>query len=529
MRFIYLSIILVFFLTNLRFTYSQQVYFSNTYNLCQNYENEAWSGADGIIQLEDGYVISGYSVDTVYFWWRRIPILKINYEGIPISFKSFGDTNADYYTGVSGSFLKKNDNQFYIAGVKEFWQPENYAVGYLMSFDSNFDTNWTKIYNLNKDLINDTNANFSQVAICSNQDLIFAGSMNGSHLLLLRTDSSGNTLWSKLFHYGSYSLCTGYSVIQTSDGGFALGGFQYTIGQPETGDPMIVKTDSLGNQQWVKYLGGNYEDNKAMLSQAKDGTIIMGSTYGEYMNGDVPISDINLVKLNNSGTVIWDKKYGSSIQYNYLLNVRALPNGDIIAVGKRPDVFPHYAGWILKVNENGDSLWYREYSYLNGEYSINHLSDVILSSDNGLIACGYVTPMAPDTGNRDAWVIKLDSIGCDSAGCDTTVEIKEQHGGLEVWRLGGLEIWPNPAREQIHVRLNRDELHGRWNMDDGRFNKDFILVIYDIFGQEVMKSKVFLQNRMTSLNISDLPSGFYLASCKDSRNRIYSVKFIVRK
>jgi hypothetical protein len=98
----------------------------------------------------------------------------------------------------------------------------------------------------------------------SNNDLILSGTLNGAYMFLMRTDSNGNDLWYKSFHYGGNTLCTGYTAIQTSDGGFALGGFRYTIGQEETGNPVIVKTDSLGNQQWVKYMGGPLLDRSCL-------------------------------------------------------------------------------------------------------------------------------------------------------------------------------------------------------------------------------------------------------------------------
>ena len=91
---------------------------------------------------------------------------------------------------------------------------------------------------------------------------------------------------------------------------------------------------------------------------------------------------------------------------------------------------------MLKTTANGDSLWCRKYYYLPGQESVNYLYDVISTSDNGLIACRYVDLYPPDTGSTDTWVIKLDSIGCDSAGCDTTVGVKE-HGGMEAWGLAG--------------------------------------------------------------------------------------------
>jgi len=501
---------------NSLYGFSQQIYFNNIYNLCATYDPEAWSAGITAVETGDGYVISGAAVDTIDFWMRRIVFIKIDNNGNSEWKMDYGDYIDDYYLGGPGSLRQFNSGNFILAGTKDIWHPNHYAVGYLMSLDSEFDTIWTKSYNLNNNNVFDTTINFTQLDICENKDLIFSGSLNGSYMLLLRTDSSGNTRWYKTYHYGTNTLCTGYSVIQTMDGGFALGGFKYTIGHPETGDAVIVKTDSLGNQEWVKYLGGPYLDNTAILSLAPDGNIIMGTAYGEAMIGDNPISRIYVAKLDNAGNIIWQYKYADSQMFNFLINIRTLEDGSIIASGSISYPSKYY-GWILKVDMNGDSLWYRKKSYFTGENSLHYLYDIIPTSDNGFLTCGDAIPISPDIGIRSAWVIKLDSIGCEFVGCDTTVGFEEQ-GGLEAWEYGELEIWPNPSKDWIVLSFPDIKLSGNTE-----------LKIYNLFGQEVMKTKVFPQNQMVSLNISRLPSGVYLATCSDAMKRILKGKFVVER
>ena len=342
--------------------------------------------------------------------------------------------------------------------------------------------------------------------------------MNGTHLLLLRTDSTGNELWHKVFHYGGNTLCTGYTAIQTTDGGFAVGGFRYTIGQEETGNPVIVKTDSLGNQQWVKYMGGPLLDHAAFLVNSNDGNIIMGSVYGDEMVGNDARSRINIAKLDNNGNVLWDKKYGRTIYHNVLLNIKVLSDGAIIACGSNAGYYSSDMGWIIKVNQNGDSLWYREYAFLNGTDSKNLLWALIETSDDGIAACGEIFPAPPDTGNRDAWVIKLDSIGCEFEGCDSTVGVVEQ-GGMEAWKRGGLEIWPNPAHDQITFTLPEVLAAGALEM-----------VVYDVFGMEAWRLgglEVWPVNRMVSLDVSGFSPGMYVAVITDQKSRRYTGKFVV--
>jgi hypothetical protein len=181
------------------------------------------------------------------------------------------------------------------------------------------------------------------------------------------------------------------------------------------------------------------------------------------------------------------------------------------------------------LNSEGDSVWYRQYHLLNGGSSLNYLSDIIQVSDMGYLACGYISPISPDTGIQSAWVIKLDSIGCDSAGCDTTVGVIE-YGGIEAWEHGRMEVWPNPAREQLHGRLNMDarpteglQSFGR----DGRFNRDLTLVIYDVFGREVQKIKIPDGQEEFQINIEGYPPGVYIAILENGFDFVESRKFII--
>ena len=111
-------------------------------------------------------------------------------------------------------------------------------------------TDWTKSYGGNGN-----NKTYSVVQT-SDGGYAFAGSTNALNgdldFLLVRTDSSGNMLWTKT--YGGTSYDAAYSVVLTGDGGFALAGYTESLG----GNPdfLLVRTDSSGNMLWTKTYGG---------------------------------------------------------------------------------------------------------------------------------------------------------------------------------------------------------------------------------------------------------------------------------
>ena len=325
-----------------------------------------------------------------------------------------------------------------------------------------------------------------------------------SKAILLKTDESGNVIFEK--SYGSEAYYDGYSVIYTPDGGYALGGYLwYSLPPPNySGDPIIIKTDSVGNLEWMKNMGGPYPDIPAFLTKSSDGNIIIGTCYCDSIDGGGPhiegnsFRKINIIKIDNSGTILWNKKYGKSEYFKKLFNIRTNIDGSLIATGvtnlskesSHKDI-----GWILKITADGDSLWYREYAICDGEYSNNRLNDVIETPDNGYLACGMVYPSLPDTGSDDGWVLKVDSLGCEAAG--------------ECW-VGKDEIWvktftpdkpfvvyPNPSTDKITVEFHINPLGAEFGL-------------YDLTGRQVLTDKMAPNRDLVELDIGKLKSGLYI-------------------
>ena len=177
---------------------SQTVYFNNRYYFN---EPDIWSGANNAIEINDGYIIAGSTGDVENYFWHRIAIMKLDFSGNKIWTKTYGDTISQFATGYPGSIYKTINNNYFLAAVKQNYNPITYNVGVLMKFNAVWDTVWTKQYYGDNSLPVDTSLSFNQMYVCQNNDLIFVGSLYfyglQSKMLLLKTDSSGNEYWRK--------------------------------------------------------------------------------------------------------------------------------------------------------------------------------------------------------------------------------------------------------------------------------------------------------------------------------------------
>jgi len=478
-------------------THSQQpVYFDSVYHFTSW---NSWDFSRNVIEVEDGYIIQGETSDQNNTSWHRIGFSKIDTLGTQLWSKSYGDTISGWGLASSGCFIKSLSGGYYAVGVKR--TPTGNWVfdqGLIMRLDENLDTLWTKLYGENTEPV-DTAYLLQQAKQLENNDLIVVGLAypygETSRIYLLKTDSLGNKLWDKWLGFGDTWYFWSFSIIQTSDKGYALGGLVHYYPGGQKLDPIVIKTDSLGNQEWVKYLGGSIRDHQAFVCLSHDKQILAGMNIGHTQYGTTGYSGrICIVKMDNDGNIIWNKEYGGDHYSSSLNSLITNASGNITATGYYLKDFPHSIGWILKTNSEGDSIWLREYDYAAlSEYSVNQLFDIKLTNDGGLIACGDVQPHDPDPGNQDAWVIKLDSNGCDTPNCDPTVAIPL----LETIESDFI-VYPVPVLKDLHIK-------------SALFNKfNHTLTLLNIYGRKVEETIVPQGQTEAIIKMGHLPSGLYI-------------------
>ena len=142
---------------------------------------------------------------------------------------------------------------------------------------------------------------------------------------LIKTDSRGNVEWSKTFG-GLFFNDAGYSVQQTTDGGFIVAGYTYRAAGT---DVWLIKTDSRGNVEWSKTFGGAYDDGGYSVQQTTDGGFSITGYTGSYL---VSGGDVWLIKTDSSGNEEWSKTFGGASR-DWGHSVQQTKDGGFIITG----------------------------------------------------------------------------------------------------------------------------------------------------------------------------------------------------
>ena len=160
---------------------------------------------------------------------------------------------------------------------------------------------------------------------------------------LIKTDSSGNAVWNKTF--GGSTGDRGYSVQQTSDGGHVIGGSTGSYGADQS-DVWLIKTDSSGGMAWNRTFGGPLHDYGYSVGQTSDGGYIVAGSAVSYGAGD---ADVWLIRTDSSRNPTWDKTLGGS-HSDYSWSIKQTSYGGYIIAGYTSSYGAGgYDIWLLKV------------------------------------------------------------------------------------------------------------------------------------------------------------------------------------
>lgn len=217
-------------------------------------------------------------------------------------------------------------------------------------------------------------------------------------VVLIKTDSNGDTLWAK--NYGTNDYQSGQSVVQASDGGYIVLG--YTLSTGEYSDLLIIRTDDNGDTLWTKTYGGSGPDYGRCIQQTTDGGIIITGSSAAIDS----FYKILLHKLDENGNIIWIRNY-SGYRHAFGNTVQQTIDGGYIVTGLVELDNNKYHTILIKKDENGFTTWTKFYE------DTFFIASGIQTNEGGYIITG--SRYSIDSGD-DVSLLKTDENG-DSLWC----------------------------------------------------------------------------------------------------------------
>ncbi len=435
-------ICLILFLFSTPFiTVNGQIRFSKFYD----YNHTANLISDVVVLGDTGFFtisrcIGLSEIDTLNFAKTYLYAIRTNLYGDTISTKTYSKPrynidgasimNASWgflFAGMEFDLKKYSENDF--GSYIKLWKIDK--VGDTIS-TQNYDIQFGNEYVIK--IIKTIDNGFAIFGQTCNQ----VQSGRKCNYFLMKLDSLGIKQWHQIYKQSNTSFENPNSLIQLADGTF------YLFGQTTLNGIMkwfLVKTDSLGNLLWKKTYN-EFPRQAGLAIQQIDNKIILAGSYATNADG-TGTSKGCVMLIDTSGNKIWNKSFGGKrncgftnvIYYNYKIK--------LVGNNSNYDSLDRGQGWLFSINVNGDSLFQRLYNpnsiWPEQIYNINTTND-------GFLMSGYGINLNDSINSQDAWLLKVDTFGCLTPGCQLV--------GLDnvPFSREEIKIYPNPAKDKIQFK-----------------------------------------------------------------------------
>ena len=423
---------------------------------------------------DGGYIITGKALSFSAGSYD-VGLLKTAPNGNLEWLKLFGGTNED----CGNSVMQTTDGGYIVVGYTF-----SFDIGagdlWLIKTDSNGNLAWSKTFGGTN---GDIGVSIQQI---SAGGYIIAGSTASfgagqGDVWLIKTDSSGNEIWSKTFGGTDWDIAA--SVTVTSDGGYVVTGNQSSISAGST-DVGLLKTDTNGNLLWFRNFGGVQEDGGYCVKETSDGELIITGYTSSFTAGK---KDVWLIKTNSEGIQQWSKSFGGD-ENDVGYSVVQSQDGGYVVAGVTNSFGAGSADiGLLKTDSLGNLIWITSIGGPNADVA----TDIMLTSDNGYIITGSTASFG--VGLDDVWLVKL----------EPDITSVEENFIVEDYILE--QNYPNPFNPSTTIK---------WQQPETGF---VTLKIYDVLGREIttlVDEELSAGIHQTIFDASSLSSGVYFYQIK---------------
>jgi len=402
-----------------------------------------------------------------------IILLKLNSSGDTLWSRFFGGIQSEY----GNSVIPTSDNGYAIIGETRSYGAGSYDI-YIIKTNENGDTLWTRSFGGND------YEKGKSIFQTSDGGYIFTGSSRSSGLgqediFLIKTDSAGIGSWLRAF--GGADHDCGNSVAQTSDDGYIIAGETESFGVGSL-DGYVVRTDMYADTLWTRTFGGSGDDALTCIQSVADGEYILAGYTSSFGAG---MADGWLIKIDDSGDTLWTRTLGGA-ENDYIYSVRQSSDGGYILAGST-ESFGAANGdiYINKTDSAGNILW----SWIYGGPGEDGAASIRQTLDSGYIIAGSTTSFG--AGGNDVFILKL------GHGQTSLAE------GISPFLPGEISLspnYPNPFNSSTTISFE--------------ISKPGVikLAVYDLLGREIailVNGYLETGNYTIEFDASDIVSGFY--------------------
>jgi hypothetical protein len=392
--------------------------------------------------------------------------MKIDSTGNVIWSRVFGGTSNEEFIDIKAT----SDGGFVFCGSTQSYGPTVSYDIYLVKLDSTGNLLWTKTIGgpgdetpKNVELTSDNGFIISVTTDSSGSGL--------SDVLIVKTDSLGNILWSKYYGTDQTDVCG--AVKQTSDGGYILTG--WTISDT-TDNAFLIKTDALGDTSWTRcYLGGLSARAFDVEQNTDDGYIVGGETYvlGE------GLIQTNLIRTDPAGNILWSKYFTPSTAIDHYCMAthvhQTQDNGFITLAVSGYEMTPPFL-YLIKTDSSGmTGCLNNDLPMTVAPFSCQVLVPALFNTTGDTM---YTTPVS-----QIPYTINLIS------QCEGTLE------AIEISDNETFNLFPNPATNSLTI------------VYDKTFLNDRFFLVYDCTGNLVLTQN--LSKSQTSVDLNAFEKGLY--------------------
>ncbi|KKG14682.1 hypothetical protein EO98_17395 [Methanosarcina sp. 2.H.T.1A.6] len=306
-------------------------------------EDSSWC----VEQTSDGgYIVAGitYSYGKGTKGYPDAWLIKVDNKGNLQWNKTFGGTYFD-----EGYFTRQTSDGGYVLSGYTF--PSGYAEPWLIRTDRNGNEMWNKVSDeiTHEDYLRYKAERTSDGGYIIGDTIVheigsyFASLLVDYDIRITKYDVNGNQQWNSTFGKNqSLETLDPNSVKQTSEGGYVIASTTRSK-ESNSYDIWLIKTDESGQEQWNKTFGGTKDDVGISISVTSDNGYVVTGRYNDSLSFVIDGSAF-ILKTDSDGNQEWLKEFSNCTLYS----VQETSDGGYVAAGVKND-----NAWLVKLEGDG--------------------------------------------------------------------------------------------------------------------------------------------------------------------------------